>query len=327
MQEPDQLIGESPSFLDVLRRVSETAVLDKPILIVGERGTGKELIAARLHQLSRRWDETSLQLNCAALSEDLLESELFGHEQGAFTGATKRHLGRFERAHLGTLFMDELGTTSLRVQEKILRVIEYGQFERLGGNQTLTVDVRLIAATNQDLPQLAKEGKFREDLLDRLAFDVVTLPPLRSREEDIPLLAHYFAEQMAQELDYEYFHGFSESAMQTLLSYEWPGNLRELKNVVERSVYRAGGEMITEVNLDPFDSPYRPVSSRAETETTSARASIQLPVDLNTEVGIFEIELITQALESVQHNQGDAAKLLGLSYHQLRHRMKKHNVL
>ncbi|MFT7091787.1 MAG: psp operon transcriptional activator, partial [Candidatus Azotimanducaceae bacterium] len=255
----ERLIGESPAFLEVLELASQAAPLSKPVLIVGERGTGKELIAARLHYLSQRWDQEFLKMNCAAISDTLLETELFGHDAGAFTGAQKMHLGRFERADKGTLFLDELATTSPLVQEKLLRVIEYGEFERVGGSKTLVTDVRLIAATNEDLPGLAKRGKFREDLLDRLAFDVITLPPLRARPEDIMILAEHFAVAMAIDLGREYFPGFTPSARKVLRSYNWPGNIRELKNVVERSVYRSLNldEPVDLISLNPFESPYR----------------------------------------------------------------------
>ena len=260
----DRLLGESPAFLEVLDLVSQVASLAKPVLIVGERGTGKELIAARIHYLSSRWDQEYLKMNCAAISESLLESELFGHEAGAFTGAAKLRKGRFERADRGSLFLDELATTSPLVQEKLLRVIEYGEYERLGGSRTLTTDVRLICATNEDLPALAAKGQFREDLLDRLAFDVITLPPLRSRPEDIMLLAEQFAISMALALEREYFPGFTESARKTLRSYHWPGNVRELKNVVERSVYRSQDPdaPVDVIAIDPFESPFRPRAAR-----------------------------------------------------------------
>ena len=259
-RQQDNLLGQSDSFLSVLDQVSQLANLDKPVLIIGERGTGKELIAARLHFLSKRWDQNYVKLNCAALNENLLESELFGHESGAFTGASKRHEGRFERANSGTLFLDELANTSAMVQEKLLRVIEYGEFERVGGKQTVKVDTRLVCATNEDLPYLAEQGEFRSDLLDRLAFDVITLPPLRERQDDIMLLAEQFAMNMARDLEWELFSGFTRSATETLLSYDWPGNIRELKNVVERSLYRHGSEHIPvhQIILDPFDSPFRP---------------------------------------------------------------------
>ncbi|MFT7218001.1 MAG: psp operon transcriptional activator, partial [Paraglaciecola sp.] len=196
-RQQDNLLGQSNSFLEVLEQISQVAPLNKPVLIIGERGTGKELVAARLHYLSKRWEQTYLKLNCAALNENLLESELFGYEAGAFTGATKRREGRFETANNGTLFLDELANTSGMIQEKLLRVIEYGEFERVGGSKSVKVDIRLVAATNEDLPALAESGEFRPDLLDRLAFDVITLPPLRERRDDIMMLAENFAINMA----------------------------------------------------------------------------------------------------------------------------------
>ena len=320
-KEPDRLIGESPAFLAVLEAVSQIAPLDKPVLVVGERGTGKELIASRLHYLSSRWDGEFLKLNCAAISETLIESELFGHEAGSFTGATRAHQGRFERADGGTLFLDELANTSGLVQEKLLRVIEYGEFERVGGKRTMQVDVRLIAATNEDLPQLASHGSFRLDLLDRLAFDVITLPPLRERPDDIPLLAEYFAINMASELGRGYFPGFTENALHTLGAYQWPGNLRELKNVVERAVYRTEPEQsVADIVLDPFDSPYRPNGG-----TDGPRATVPLPVDLKRAVRDIEVDLVNRAMAAGKFNQRRAAELLGLTYHQFRGYLKKYD--
>lgn len=256
----DNLLGQSNSFLEVLEQISQIAQLNKPVLIIGERGTGKELVAARLHYLSKRWEQSYLKLNCAALNDNLLETELFGYDSGAFTGATKRHEGRFERADNGTLFLDEIANTSGLIQEKLLRVVEYGEFERVGGSKTITTDVRLVAATNEDLPRLAASGQFRADLLDRLAFDVITLPPLRERLDDILMLAEHFAMNMARELEFELFSGFTEKAKRTMLDYSWPGNIRELKNVIERSVYRCNNPHLPvhELIIDPFDSPFRP---------------------------------------------------------------------
>jgi psp operon transcriptional activator len=261
-QQRDNLIGQANSFLEVLEKVSQVAPLDKPVLIIGERGTGKELIAARLHFLSKRWDHNYITLNCASLNENLLESELFGHEAGAFTGASKRHEGRFERASSGSLFLDELANTSGMIQEKLLRVIEYGEFERVGGSRTVKTNTRLICATNEDLPTLADRGEFRADLLDRLAFDVITLPPMRERKDDIMVLAEHFAINMARELEWELFSGFSSRAKEAMLDYSWPGNVRELKNVVERSLYRSNNPHVPvhELIIDPFESPYRPKS-------------------------------------------------------------------
>lgn len=262
----DNLLGQSNSFLEVLEQISQIAPLSKPVLIIGERGTGKELVAARLHYLSKRWEQSYLKLNCAALNENLLETELFGYDSGAFTGANKRHEGRFERADNGTLFLDEIANTSGLIQEKLLRVVEYGEFERVGGSRTITADVRLVAATNEDLPTLAASGQFRADLLDRLAFDVITLPPLRERLDDILMLAENFAMNMTRELEFEVFSGFTEKAKRDMLEYTWPGNIRELKNVIERSVYRCNNPHLPVHNLiiDPFESPFRP-SQRIKT--------------------------------------------------------------
>ncbi|MBU3825472.1 MAG: phage shock protein operon transcriptional activator [Candidatus Oceanisphaera merdipullorum] len=257
-----ELIGQSNALLGILEQTYQLAQLTKPVLVVGERGTGKELIAHRLHYLSQRWQQPFVSINCATLADTLLESELFGHEVGAFTGAQKRHLGRFERANGGTLFLDELASTSLRLQEKLLRVIEYGEFERVGGSQPVRVDVRLVCASNQDLPTMAEKGDFRADLLDRLAFDVITLPPLRARGLDIIQLAEHFAVNFCMELGWPLFAGFSASVHQQLLDFGWPGNVRELKNVIERSLYRQGhaDEELTVLYLDPFASPWRPTS-------------------------------------------------------------------
>jgi psp operon transcriptional activator len=328
-REIERLLGESPAFLGALDDVSKIAPLEKPVLIVGERGTGKELIAARIHYLSNRWDAEFIKMNCAAINDSLLESELFGHEVGAFTGATRNHRGRFERADGGTLFLDELATTSKLVQEKILRIIEYGEFERVGGNKTLRVNVRLVAATNEDLPTLAEKGVFRRDLLDRLAFDVITLPPLRQRPEDIALLAEHFAINMATELGQPLFPGFTDRARDILKNYDWPGNVRELKNVVERCVYRNAdpAKPVDDVTLDPFESPFRPRPSTSNDSAKPRANGAALPVDLKNVVQDFEIDLLNRAMEEGRFNQRRAAELLGLTYHQLRGYLKKYNLL
>ncbi len=332
-----RMIGESASFLEMQEHVSRVAPLNKPVLIVGERGTGKELIAARLHFLSRRWQQNFLKINCAAMSETLLESQLFGHEAGAFTGATKLRKGYFERADGGSLFLDELANTAMPVQEKILRLIEYGEFERLGGNETISVNVRIIAATNEDLPELARQNRFREDLLDRLAFDVVTLPPLRDRAEDILVLAQHFAVSMVKELGGEFFAGFSERVEKALVNYSWPGNIRELKNVIERAVYQHGAGEIKQLVFNPFESPYRITSTamKQEVETNNSQPVMAAMPDLSkaktfdfkNEVQQFEINLLKQALEQNQFNQKKAAEFLDLSYHQLRGYLRKYDLL
>ena len=323
-QQEQPLIGESQVFLEVLERVSRVAQLNRPVLVIGERGTGKELIAARIHYLSPRWDRPFVKLNCAALAESLLETELFGHEAGSFTGATRRRLGRFELANEGSMFLDELANTSDRVQEKVLRVIEYGELERVGGNDTIQTDVRIIGATNEDLPGLAEEGKFRADLLDRLAFDVITLPPLRERREDILPLAEHFAVKMAGELRLELFEGFSDTARRLLLDFPWPGNVRELKNVVERAVYSSMGSdsEVTEINFDPFDSPWRPGE-----KTDPASGSLPSgPYDFKEHIQQQEIELLKSALEQCKFNQKKTAEFLGMTYHQLRGYLRKYEL-
>lgn len=313
------LIGESAAFLSVLEQASRAAALDRPVLIVGERGTGKELIAERLHFLSPRWDQPLVKLNCAAIHGDLLESELFGHEAGAFTDASRQRRGRFELADGGTLFLDELASSSAAVQEKILRVIEYGEFERLGGSETLDVDVRVIGAANQDLPALSVQGKFRADLLDRLSFDVITLPPLRHRVEDIQPLAEHFAIRMSRELGRSLFAGFSRPALTALRSHPWPGNVRELKNVIERAVYRLEDpeEPLRDLSFDPFDSPWRPDHG---TEAFPA----PLPDDLRSWLDEQEKRIVDRALSEAGGNRQRAAERLGLSYDQLRGILRKH---
>jgi psp operon transcriptional activator len=328
-QSPEQtsIIGESPPFLAMMEHVSRAARLDKPVLVIGERGTGKELVASRLHYLSDRWDQPMVKLNCAALTESLLESELFGHEAGAFTGATRRHVGRFERAEGGTLLLDELATIPLRMQEKILRVIEYGEFERVGGSETLKTGARVVGSTNQDLPGLAREGRFRSDLLDRLAFDVITVPPLRARGQDLLLLAMHFALNFTAEMRRPFFAGFSSAAEAALLAYGWPGNVRELKNTVERSVYRTESpeEQVVEVQFDPFDSPYR-----IKTDDSSPDPQLvehdRLPEDFRNYISGIERRLISRALAENRYHQGRSAEALGLSYHQFRGYLRKYDI-
>jgi psp operon transcriptional activator len=329
-QKEQPIIGESPAFLAVLEEVSRAAALHRPVLIVGERGTGKEVVAERLHFLSPRWDRPLVRTNCAAISESLLESELFGHEAGAFTDAARMRKGRFEAADGGSLFLDELASTSMAVQEKILRVIEYGQFERLGSSQAVEVDVRIIGASNIDLPALVESGKFRADLLDRLAFDVITLPPLRRRHEDILPLAEHFAMRMSRELGRKLFAGFAPPAIDALHQHAWPGNVRELKNTVERAVYKLedDDEPIRELQFDPFDSPFRP--GRTMQPTTSPEQPVTPDLDrsfnLRRHLDQEERRLALAALEQSGGHQGKAARLLGLTYNQYRGILRKHDL-
>jgi psp operon transcriptional activator len=345
-------LGRSPAFQHSMAMISLLAPLAKPVLVIGERGTGKELAAARLHYLSTRWNQPFVKLNCASLSESLLEAELFGHEAGSFTGAQRRRLGRFELAHRGTLFLDEIANAPLNVQETILRVVEYGTFERVGGSETIKVDVRLIAATNVDLPALAEAGRFRADLLDRLAFDVVTLPPLRERPEDVELLAEHMALQMTKELKRDFFPGFTAGALQALQAYDWPGNIRELKNVVERAVYRATepDQPIDEIVFDPFASPWRPLSAPAPKPVVVAEPVASAPValtpvaltpaapavsgaapagpyDFVDHIRRIEHDLLRRALADNAHHQKNTAKMLGMTYHQLRNYLRKHGII
>jgi psp operon transcriptional activator len=344
VERENQFIGQSSAFLDAVERTSRAAPMDRPVLVIGERGTGKELIAERLHRLSARWGEPLVTMNCAALPETLIEAELFGHEAGAFTGATKARIGRFEEADKGTLFLDELGTLSMGAQERLLRAVEYGEVTRIGSSRPIRVDVRIVAATNDDLPHLAKTGEFRADLLDRLSFEVITLPPLRVREGDVLVLAEYFGRRMAAELGWHTWPSFAEHVIEQFDQYSWPGNVRELRNVVERAVYRWDDpEMpVAHVQFDPFESPWKPAAPAtrkaqpAPAGATSAAADIQTGApqldldcidDLRAAVDAHERTILQHALGKHRWNQRQTAKALGLSYDQLRHAIKKHALM
>jgi psp operon transcriptional activator len=328
-----QLVGESPPWLTALEHASRVAPLDRSVLVIGERGTGKELIGERLHFLSKRWEGPFVKVNCAALSETLLDSELFGHERGAFTGATEMRRGRFELADGGTIFLDEIATAGEALQEKLLRVVEYGEFQRVGGSKVLTTNVRIVAATNGDLPSLAEAGKFRWDLLDRLSFDVITLPPLRARDGDKSLLADFFARRMAVELAQD-FPGFAPSAIEAIEAHDWPGNVRELRNFAERLAHRALISAPREpvqfdpASLDPFASPWRPAPkhSRNPPQVTPVDTPDlwSVPGGFAEATRLYELRLIDAALAQAQGHQGKAAEALGLTYHQLRGLLKKH---
>lgn len=340
MERDNQFIGQSGAFLDAVERASRAAPLRRPVLVIGERGTGKELIAERLHRLSTRWDEPLVTMNCAALPETLIEAELFGHEAGAFTGATKMREGRFEEADKGTLFLDELATLSTGAQERLLRAVEYGEVTRIGSSRPRKVDVRIVAATNENLPRMAREGRFRADLLDRLSFEVITLPPLRVRQGDVGVLADYFGRRMAAELEWDRWPGFAEHVEAQLEDHLWPGNVRELRNVVERAVYRwdDATNPIGHVQFDPFDSPWLPASEPQlpQGQASSDRASPPLSqervatpdfdsiADLRGAVDAHERAIVEHALGRHRWNQRQTAKALGLSYDQLRHCIKKH---
>jgi psp operon transcriptional activator len=336
-RETQQFIGQSGAFLDAVERASRAAPMRRPVLVIGERGTGKELIAERLHRLSNRWGEPLVTMNCAALPETLIEAELFGHEAGAFTGATRARAGRFEEADRGTLFLDEIGTLSMAAQERLLRAVEYGEVTRIGSSRPIRVDVRIVAATNENLPAMAEEDRFRADLLDRLSFEVITLPPLRVREGDIDVLADYFGRRMAAELGWEAWPGFAPHVRQQLDSYPWPGNVRELRNVVERAVYRWDdwGEPIAHAQFDPFDSPWKPAVAPRQSnagggdqvpQPRPAHRDYDTVEDLRAAVDAHERAILEHHLGRNRWNQRQTAKALGLTYDQLRHCIRKHGL-
>ena len=345
MERADTFVGQSNVVLDAVERASRAAALNRPVLVIGERGTGKELIAERLHHLSPRWAAPLVTMNCAALPETLIEAELFGHEAGSFTGAAKTRHGRFEQADGGTLFLDELATLSSPAQDRLLRAVEYGEVTRIGASKPITVDVRIVAATNEHLPTLVDDGRFRADLLDRLSFEVVTLPPLRARTGDIPLLAEHFGRRMAVELDWPNWPGFTPRAMSELERYHWPGNVRELRNVVERAAYRweDAERPIDAIQFDPFHSPWSPSGAPGEKAAApeqpaaegpaehSPQTSVEQPAtstsDFRADVTAYERALLEDALARNRYNQRATAAAIGLSYDQLRHALKRHKLL
>lgn len=339
-----EAVGRSNAFLALQERIAAVAKVNRPVILVGERGTGKEMAAIRLHYHSHRWQGPLVAVNCSALSDSLLESELFGHEPGAFTGATRLRRGRFETAHQGSLFLDEIGAMSLSMQEKILRVAEYQVVERLGGAAPLEVDVRIIAATNADLVALVAQGRFKPDLLDRLAFEVVRVPPLRERSGDVALLTEHFTARMAVELGCVEPPCFAASVQRVLESHPWPGNVRELKNVVERAVFRAAGAaVISDVTLDPFATstgaavsvavprplpvgPGKSLDQHTREADPEHPAAEPLPEHFSLPDALAELERrsLLQALNQARFNQRRAARHLGLSYHQFRGLYRKH---
>ncbi len=336
MDREAQFIGQSGAFLDAVERASRAAPMRRPVLVVGERGTGKELIAERLHRLSHRWQEPLVTMNCAALPETLIEAELFGHEAGAFTGATRARTGRFEEADKGTLFLDELGTLSMGAQERLLRAVEYGEVTRIGASKPIRVDVRIVAATNEDLPAMAARGRFRPDLLDRLSFEVITLPPLRVREGDIAVLADHFGRRMAAELEWHTWPGFAPHVSRQLEEYSWPGNVRELRNTAERAVYRWDdpAKPVAHIQFDPFDSPWKPCAPAetpgarpSERAASAAQGSFDEVSDLRGAVDGHERAILEHHLGRNRYNQRQTAKALGLTYDQLRHCLRKHGLL
>jgi transcriptional regulator with GAF, ATPase, and Fis domain len=284
------------------------------VLILGETGTGKELVARAIHNLSRRKDRTFVKLNCAAIPTGLLESELFGHEKGAFTGAVAQRIGRFELANNGTAFLDEIGEIPLELQPKLLRVLQEREFERLGGVKTLKVDVRVVAATNQDLRAALEQGTFREDLFYRLNVVPISIPPLREHKEDIPYLADYFIERFARDAG-KSITGITAAAQKMLMEFHWPGNVRELENIIERAVALTTASVLDVADIRLDNAP--------PTATASAGgADAPFPPEGQT-LEQFEDEIIKEALHRANGNKSQAARLLGLSRNALRYRLTK----
>jgi len=304
----DNILGNHPSMQRVLKMVAQVAPSRANVLIHGESGTGKELIAAAIHHNSRRAKGPFVRLNCTALAETLLESELFGHERGAFTGATGRREGRFMQADGGTLFLDEVSEIPMPVQVKLLRFLQERTFERVGGNETLSVDVRVVAATNRDLKEAVEDGRFREDLYYRLNVVQIDVPPLRARKSDIPLLARFFLDKYAAENERE-LDGFTDEALRALMAYPWPGNVRELENAVERSVVLAQGEKIDVADLPTTSGP-----------TGSTDLGMLIP---GITMGELEKMAILQTLEAVAGSTLKAADILGISRRKIQYRLKE----
>ena len=332
------LIGESTKFLELMERIALFSKSNRPIFLLGERGTGKELVAQRLHLLSGRGLKRLVSLNCSAFSSDLLNSELFGHEKGAFTGATEHRDGKIALAHGGTCFLDEIANSSMAFQEQILRVVEYGEIQRVGGNLPLQVDVRMIAATNENPAKLAASNRFRLDLLDRLSFGVIHLPTLSERKDDIPLLVYHFGNLMLRDMGHSGIVEISERAMEQLMDYHWPGNVRELKNVVERAVFLSQGKPVEFVELDPWKQVETREDSKAKfidealtlnlppqnlMDRPSPCLSI-LPLDFGAELSKLKLNMLETALTESRNNQVEAAKLLSLTYAQLRGYLKQY---
>ncbi len=315
----DHIIGQSQAIREVFRLVDKVADTDSTVMIYGESGTGKELIARALHQNSRRKNKPLIPVNCGAIPEELLESELFGHEKGAFTSAIRTRLGRFELADGGTIFLDEIADMSPRLQVKILRVLQEHQFERIGGTKTIEVDIRVITATNKDLRQAMEEGRFREDLFYRLNVIPMTVPPLRDRRADIPLLVEFFLRRFLETKGKE-AKDITPDAMARLMNYDWPGNIRELENTMERMVILSEGDKLTVSDLPPriFDAEQSSVSPLIEITDSG--------IDFNNVVSEFENNLLIQALEKSGWVKNKAAQLLNLNRTTLVEKLKKKNL-
>jgi len=308
----EEIIGQSPAVLEVIEKVNRVAKTDVSILITGETGTGKELFARAIHSAGRRHDKPLIKLNCAALPSSLVESELFGHEKGAFSGAINRRMGRFELAQGGTIFLDEIGEVPMEMQVKLLRVIQEREFERVGGSEAIQVDVRVIAATNRDLPKAIREGKFREDLYYRLNVFPIGLPPLRDRTGDVPLLVQFLVEKFGSRIGRP-IEAIGQATMDRLIHYRWPGNIRELENILERAIILSNGPTL-EIDPDVFSAPPRDATP---TPIPAKSLESMQSIERNHIIGV-----LTQTDWVIDGPRG-AAKVLGLHANTLRSRMKK----
>lgn len=332
-----QIIGNSKRMQDVYKLIGQIAEKDISILITGESGTGKELVAKAIYHHSHRKNKAFITINCAAIPDSLFESELFGYERGAFTGANHTHIGKIERCNGGTFFMDEVGDMSLSTQAKVLRVVQEGDFERLGGSETIKVDVRIIAATNKNLEKEVDAGRFRKDLYWRLKIFSIHLPPLRNRLEDIPLLVDYFVGRFCGEYSKTAIQYVSDAAIKKLMSHFWSGNVRELKNTIRRAVLLCAGDVLLEDHLIAMESKsnYTNEDDQPEQLIKELKDKMENLIpemlkisETNTHANIIEIVeeiLISHALKMCDNNQVKASKMLGISRNTLRHRMKKYN--
>jgi DNA-binding NtrC family response regulator len=314
--EEGALVGEHPTMLHVFKLIGRVANTDEAVLILGESGTGKELVSAAIHDNSVRSAQPFVKINCAALSSTLLESELFGHERGAFTGAVARRAGRFEQASRGTLFLDEIGDLDIGLQAKLLRVLQTGQFERVGGNETLQCDVRVIAATHRDLRRMIDEGQFREDLYYRLNVVTIDLPPLRARREDIPLLADYFVRQLGRKYDWPHLV-LAPQSVQWFVEQSWPGNVRQMQNVLARAATLAGGRAVLLEHLQPANDRFQPAEPDEEVETDCTLREI---------LSATERRVIARALHQTGWNRTRAAQQLGISRRQLFDKIRQYGL-
>ncbi|HEX9970912.1 MAG TPA: sigma-54 dependent transcriptional regulator [bacterium] len=312
-----EIIGKSKAMQEVYRTIEKVAATDSSVLIYGESGTGKELVARAIHKLSPRKDKPFIRVNCGALVETLLESELFGHEKGAFTGAMKRKKGRFELAHQGSIFLDEIGDISANMQQKLLRVLQEKEFERVGSEETIQVDVRILTATNKNLSELVQQGKFREDLFYRLHIIPIYLPPLRERTQDISLLVQHFIKQLTAELN-KPLKRITEAAMEKLFNYPWPGNIRELENVIERAIVLSDKEVIDAADL--------PILQSTGSDRLPSDILDRFRLNLNDTLAAVEKQLIEKAMNETKGNKNQAAKLLGIGTSLLYYKLEKYGI-